>query len=146
MGDEHGISWPDGGMRASDSKGTFAPRIKHKQLFSPSDEINQLRTHNAELEAKLAATEKERDQAIELMSMRYENLNKDGKTILDFQSVWISQARSRIEKLEAKIAALEQAAQRLVDHAKNSKQELWASLPDVINLRDVLEGKGNEDK
>ena len=45
------------------------------------------------------------------------------------------------EALEAKLAALEQAAQRLVDHAKNSKQELWASLPDVINLRDVLEGK-----
>ena len=48
---------------------------------------------------------------------------------------------SDYEALEAKLAALEQAAQRLVDHAKNSKQELWASLPDVINLRDVLEGK-----
>ena len=45
------------------------------------------------------------------------------------------------EALEAKLAALEQAAQRLVDHAQNAKQELWASLPDVINLRDVLEGK-----
>ena len=43
------------------------------------------------------------------------------------------------EALEAKLARLEQAAQRLVDHAKNSDQELWASLPDVLNLSDVLD-------
>ena len=35
--------------------------------------------------------------------------------------------------------ALEQAARRLVDHAKNSEQELWASLPDILNLSDVLD-------
>ena len=50
--------------------------------------------------------------------------------------------RQEVKRLEAKLAALEQAARRLVDHAKNSKQELWASLPDVINLRYVMEGKG----
>ena len=45
------------------------------------------------------------------------------------------------EALETKLSTLEKAAQRLVDHAKNADQELWASLPDVINLRDVLEVK-----
>ena len=49
--------------------------------------------------------------------------------------------REAKKHIEAKLAALEKAAQRLVDHAQNAKQELWASLPDVINLRDVLEGK-----
>ena len=45
----------------------------------------------------------------------------------------------RIAELEAKLSALEQAARRLVDHAKDSKQELWATLPDVLNLSDVLD-------
>ena len=45
------------------------------------------------------------------------------------------------EELEAKLAALEKletAAHRLVDHAKNSKQEDWASLPDVLALEAAL--------
>ena len=80
------------------------------KLAATESELETYRNSNKDFaqrvqvaEAKLAETEKERDQAIELMSMRYENLNRDGKTILDFQSVWISQARSRIEKLEAKL-------------------------------------------
>ena len=46
---------------------------------------------------------------------------------------------SDYEALEAQLAALVKAAQRLVDHAKNADQELWASLPDVIVLRDAIE-------
>jgi hypothetical protein len=42
------------------------------------------------------------------------------------------------DKLRARHAALVEAAQRLVDHAKNADQELWASLPDVIELKATL--------
>ena len=46
---------------------------------------------------------------------------------------------AKIMHLETKLAALEKVSQRLVDHAQNADQELWASLPDVIALRDVIE-------
>jgi hypothetical protein len=59
------------------------------------------------LSAVLEKTIKERDQAVEYLSMRMENLKENGKTILDFQAVWISQERALNEKLKAKVATLE---------------------------------------
>ena len=58
------------------------------------------------LSTALEKITKERDQAVEYLSMRMENLKENGKTILDFQAVWISQARATNEKLKAKVTAL----------------------------------------
>ena len=43
------------------------------------------------------------------------------------------------EALEARLAALVVVAQRLVDHAKNREQEEWASLPDILELKEAID-------
>ena len=42
-----------------------------------------------------------RNKAIELLSEQYTDLNRDGKTILDFQNTWIRQTRDENDKLRA---------------------------------------------
>jgi len=44
-----------------------------------------------------------RNKAIELLSERYTNLNRDGKTILDFQNTWIRQTRDENDKLRVEL-------------------------------------------
>lgn len=76
--------------------------------------VNQLKMDEAAAmalcmnhEGHIEKITKERDQAVEYLSMRMEDLNKEGKTILDFQAVWIRQARSTNERLLEKVATLE---------------------------------------
>lgn len=45
-------------------------------------------------------------QAVEFLSMKMEDLTKEGKNILDFQAVWIRQARDGIQKLQYEILIL----------------------------------------
>ena len=72
---------------------------------------------------------KERDQAVEFLSMKLENLNENGKTILDFQAVWIRQARVEIEKLQAKNSELEKKlseCEKLKNGYYNEAVEGWS--------------------
>jgi AraC-like DNA-binding protein len=50
-----------------------------------------------------------RNKAIELLSERYTDLNRDGKTILDFQNTWIRQTRDENDKLRAERDRLSKA-------------------------------------
>lgn len=59
------------------------------------------------LRSEIDKITKERDQAVEFLAMRMENLKENGKTILDFQAVWIQQANSRNNKLQIKVVELE---------------------------------------
>ena len=44
----------------------------------------------------------------------------------------------RLTDSEAKLAALVDVAQRLIDRAKNREQEEWAGLADVLDLQDAI--------
>jgi hypothetical protein len=59
-----------------------------------------------QLERALREMLRERDEARELLTMRLENMNRNGKTILDFYAVWLRQARDRATKAEAALLAL----------------------------------------
>ena len=110
-------------------------------------------------EAKKAFAE--RDKSVELLSLRYTNLNQDGKTILDFQNVWIEQARDRNIKLEAEIALLKnengemdstyqdrlldmesrvnEAEENLVLYAKSYDANIEGYQQEIAALREQLE-------
>ena len=57
----------------------------------------------------------------------------------------VEEIRGQVQEIESTLSItsrqlrkLETAARRLVDHARNSKQEDWASLPDVLALEAAL--------
>ena len=91
--------------------------ITNQNNESPLTVIDHLRARIAELEAE-----------VKLLDNRRTELCKAS-----------AKKSYKISELDAKLAALVEVAQRLVDHAKNSDQELWASLPDVIALRNAIE-------
>jgi hypothetical protein len=67
--------------------------------------------------------EAERDRLIEVKNNYFDDLET---------------ANMEITKLRARHAALVEAAQNLVNNAENKDQEEWASLPDVLALKDAL--------
>ena len=71
--------------------------------------VEQMTVINKQVNADAKALKKKLDECVELMSMRYENLNRDGKTILDFQAVWIRQERDINSKLQEEVTALKEA-------------------------------------
>lgn len=84
-------------------------KLKNKieELESDPDGRDMIYKKNVELISINQRLTEERDKAVEYLSMKLENLNKNGKTILDFQAVWIRQARSTNEKLQARVLELQ---------------------------------------
>jgi hypothetical protein len=60
------------------------------------------------------------------------------KVELEYQKTIEEQLDVINEGLRARHAALVKVAERLANNAQNADQELWASLPDVIALKEVL--------
>jgi hypothetical protein len=72
-----------------------------------------------------------RNKAIELLSERYTNLNRDGKTILDFQNTWIRQTRDENDKLRSERDRLKEENKRLLFDTKFLEE----SIKDNLKLR-----------
>ena len=68
---------------------------------------------NKHLEAELAKCKAERDEVRELVTMRLEDMNRNGKTILDFYAVWLRQSRDEITKLRARCERYEAALEKI---------------------------------
>ena len=99
-----------------------------------SDELDQLRARNEELEAELTECKKDIGWSHQMAT--------EGK--VEALEAEVARLRKLVREFQCaprtkEDAAVKDAAQRLVVHARNSKQELWASLPDVLALAKVLE-------
>jgi hypothetical protein len=91
--------------------------VKDYQIILSRDELKELKSRVRGLEAErdeykrqadgyykeAAIAYETRNKAIELLSERYTNLNRDGKTILDFQNTWIRQTRDENDKLRVEL-------------------------------------------
>lgn len=67
--------------------------------------VTEGRNHYAK---QLEELKKNFDNLVELLSIRCENLNENGKTILDFQAVWIRQEKDINSKLREEVAVLKE--------------------------------------
>ena len=76
-----------------------------------------------------------RNKAIELLSEQYTDLNRDGKTILDFQNTWIRQTRDENDKLRAERDRLIENISTLLAQRKEAQHKSIAAMTEVAELR-----------
>ena len=90
--------------------------------------IEILRAENAKQAATIATLTAERNEAISVAMIRHTDVVREGKTILDFHEVWMSQYRDRAERAEAENETLRATIAALTEERDKAHKDMRESL------------------